>query len=68
MVHIDMVKQMKRFRNILVHRYETIDDRWVYQYASEQPADFTLFIQDAQALLKSCEAKPARNKINVSKK
>ncbi len=68
MVHIDIVKQMKRFRNILVHRYETIDDRLVYQYASEQLADFTLFIQDAQSLLKSCEAKPAKKKTKISKK
>ena len=37
------LKQMKSFRNILVHRYGTIDDELVFKVLMEQVGDFEEF-------------------------
>ncbi|MBU0457592.1 MAG: DUF86 domain-containing protein [Nanoarchaeota archaeon] len=37
------IKQMKGFRNILVHKYGHIDDKLVYKYLKEEWDDFLVF-------------------------
>ena len=37
---------MKRFRNVLVHKYGEINDLMVYQNASENLGDFDQFIEE----------------------
>ena len=55
LTNVEILKQMKRFRNILVHRYGEIDDRLVYQFASEQTSDFEQFIQEVEEIIKNLE-------------
>ena len=53
--NVEVLKQMKRFRNILVHRYGEIDDRLVYQFASEQKSDFEQFIEEVEQIIENLE-------------
>jgi uncharacterized protein YutE (UPF0331/DUF86 family) len=41
---IEKVKAMKGFRNILVHKYGSVDDEKVYSFLSENLGDFSEFI------------------------
>ncbi len=50
--HIKKLKEMKGFRNILVHRYGKIRDELVFQFAHHDIDDFNLFIKDVENLLK----------------
>jgi uncharacterized protein YutE (UPF0331/DUF86 family) len=50
---IEKLKQMKRFRNILVHKYGTINDEIVYANASENIRDFYEFIEEVKKLINS---------------
>jgi uncharacterized protein YutE (UPF0331/DUF86 family) len=49
---IDTIKKMKGFRNILVHRYDDIDNSLVYQFASKNLVDFETFIREVKELIK----------------
>ncbi len=44
--NIEKIKTMKRFRNVLVHKYGEINDLMVYQNASENLGDFDQFIEE----------------------
>lgn len=46
------LKEMKGFRNILVHRYGNIDNEKVFQFFTEEANDFQVFLQDAKRILK----------------
>ena len=42
---------MARFRNLLVHRYGTIDDERVWMIMQENLDDFELFIKKIEAFI-----------------
>lgn len=46
------LKNMKKFRNILVHHYVEIKDNLVYQYATQRRSDFLDFKQEILSFLK----------------
>jgi len=46
------IREMKGFRNVLVHEYTRIDDRLVYQALTEHVKDFVAFKQEVLAYLK----------------
>ncbi len=48
----DMLREMKRFRNVLVHRYGTIDDEKVYNILSKRLVDFEDFKKQVTGFLK----------------
>ncbi len=48
---IDNIKQMKSFRNLLVHQYAKIDNQLVYKIALKDSSDFELFISEIKKLL-----------------
>lgn len=35
----ELLRELRRFRNVLVHRYGSLDDRLVFQHALKAPAD-----------------------------
>jgi uncharacterized protein YutE (UPF0331/DUF86 family) len=45
------IRGMKGFRNIVVHRYGTIDDRIAFGLLSERIEDFELFCRDIESFL-----------------
>ena len=47
------LKEMKRFRNILIHNYAKIDDSLVYDNAIKNSKDFLEFKQEILAFLKN---------------
>jgi len=49
---IKKLKEMKGFRNLLVHKYGDVDDKLVYQYLTEEMTDFTLFSKEIKRYLK----------------
>ncbi|MHA1519873.1 MAG: type VII toxin-antitoxin system HepT family RNase toxin [Promethearchaeota archaeon] len=44
-------KEMKRFRNLLVHRYGDVNDKLVYYNATNHIDDFYIFITDVKEIL-----------------
>ena len=48
---IEKIKSMKRFRNILVHKYGEINDKMVYLYISENLDDFYEFIDEIMKII-----------------
>lgn len=49
---IDIIKDMKRFRNLLVHRYGEINDEIAFETISESLNDFDLIIKEIGGVLK----------------
>ena len=49
----ETLKEMKGFRNILVHEYARIDDRLVYEVARSRPGDFERFKEEILRHLKT---------------
>jgi len=49
---IAQVRRMRGFRNIVVHRYGTIDDRLAFSLLHEQLPDFTAFIEIVENFLR----------------
>ena len=47
------LKDMKRFRNVLIHHYTNIDDALVYHHAQEKQGDFKEFKKEIISFLKS---------------
>ena len=47
------IREMKGFRNILVHRYGAIDDQLAYNYLINELADFDEFETEVNGYLKS---------------
>lgn len=50
--NVETYKEMKRFRNILVHRYGGIDSDIVYFNATNNLKDFYKFIDEVKDILK----------------
>ena len=49
----ETLREMKGFRNILVHEYARIDDRMVYEVARSRPGDFETFKEEILRYLKT---------------
>ena len=49
--NIDNLKEMKRFRNIIVHKYGEINNQLVFRYATEKMEDFDTFIENIRKIL-----------------
>lgn len=49
---ITIIEEMKKFRNILVHKYGEIDDRLAYDTVKEGLKDFELIIKEIEKFLK----------------
>ena len=45
------LRQMKRFRNVLIHKYEDIDDEEVFNNIRDNLKDFDMFIREAKNFL-----------------
>ena len=60
----EKLKEMKRFRNILTHRYRTIDNSIVYHHAAEERDDFTEFKKEILSFLKESEENKKKPKKN----
>lgn len=45
-------KEMKGFRNILIHRYADVDDKIVYHHLSHRLSDFQAFREAVESFLK----------------
>ena len=55
-----LLKEMKGFRNILVHKYGEIDNAKVYHFLSTEAGDFTLFQKEVTQHLRKVEDKKKR--------
>ena len=51
MKEIELYKEMKRFRNLLVHRYGDVNDKLVYYNATNHIDDFYIFITEVKEIL-----------------
>lgn len=49
---VDLIREMKGFRNILVHKYGEINDEQAFENIKEGLKDFELFINEVEKLLK----------------
>jgi len=49
---INIIKEMKGFRNLLVHKYGEINDNLAYESIKEGLKDFDLIINEIESLLK----------------
>ncbi len=49
--NIENLKDMKRFRNLIVHKYGEINNKLVFQYASENIEDFNKFIENIRNII-----------------
>lgn len=52
----EKLREMKGFRNILVHEYAHVDDRLVYQVVTEKLEDFKTFKREVLRFIKKWEA------------
>ena len=48
---INLIREMKKFRNILVHRYGEVDDERAFETIKEGLNDFKLFINETEKFL-----------------
>lgn len=49
---LEKLKSMKGFRNILVHRYGSLDDQMAFRNLQTHLKDFAIFKEEVEALLK----------------
>jgi len=49
----NIIKNMRGFRNILVHKYGTVDDELVFEMLSERLDDFEKFKEEVLRILKT---------------
>lgn len=54
---VGRLKEMKRFRNVLVHRYVDVDDAKVYEILETRLGDFEGFKKEVVAFLKKKEGR-----------
>ncbi len=47
-----LLREMRAFRNILIHEYATIDDELVYEYSKTKTKDFKKFKEEILGALK----------------
>jgi len=48
----ETIKELKKFRNFLVHIYGKVDSRIVYEHAIQMKVDIPIFIEEIQQILK----------------
>lgn len=60
---IELIREMKKFRNILVHRYGDVDDKRAYENIQEGLKDFEFIAREVEKLFDM-----HRNKKNVSRR
>ncbi len=68
---IDIIRQIKGFRNILVHKYGEIDDKKAFENISEGLNDFDIIIKEFESFIKKYaerENKKGNNKNQSDKK
>ena len=58
------LKEMKKFRNVLVHRYVEIQDEIVYHHATSNIGDFEEFRKEIKAYLKKSAVKTTPPKMS----
>ncbi len=51
--HAETYKRMAKFRNLLIHMYDTVDDEIVYGIYKKHLSDFDLFISDINQYLQN---------------
>jgi len=44
--NLEIYKQMAKFRNLLIHIYDKVDDKIVYQIYKERLKDFEVFVEE----------------------
>ncbi len=49
--NIENLKDMKKFRNVIVHKYGEIDNQIVFRYATEKMEDFNKFIENIRNII-----------------
>ncbi|WP_457559695.1 type VII toxin-antitoxin system HepT family RNase toxin [Candidatus Harpocratesius sp.] len=49
--NVEVLKEMKRFRNVIVHKYGKINNHLVFQYANERIKDFYNFITNVKKII-----------------
>lgn len=47
--NLEIYKQMARFRNLLIHIYDKLDDRIVYKIYKERLKDFEIFAEEIKS-------------------
>ena len=57
---IDKIREMKKFRNILIHKYGKIDDKKAFEDIKEGLKDFELIIKEIENFLKKYNGKANR--------
>ncbi len=50
--NLEIYKQMAKFRNLLIHVYDKVDDKIVYQVYKERLDDFEVFIEEIKKFFK----------------
>ncbi len=50
---IKLIREMKKFRNILVHKYGKIDDKKAYETIKENLGDFEKIVKEIENFLKN---------------
>ncbi len=63
----ERLREMKKFRNVLIHRYKTINNPLVYENASENRGDFTEFKKEILSFLREWEQTEKKKKTKKKK-
>ena len=50
--HVEIIKELKKFRNFLVHIYGKVDSQIVYEHAIQMKMDIPIFIEEIHQILK----------------
>ena len=51
------LKEMKKFRNVLIHQYRAIDNSIVYFHATQESSDFIKFKKEILSFIKDYESR-----------
>ena len=52
---VSVLKEMKAFRNILIHEYAHLDDELIYEKAKSRLEDFEALKKEIVTALNNCE-------------
>lgn len=63
----EKLRGMKRFRNVLIHRYKTINNYIVYENATKNRGDFTEFKKEILSFLREWERTEKKKKTKKKK-
>lgn len=59
----EKLREMKKFRNVLIHRYKTINNYIVYENAAKKRDDFAEFKREILSFLRKWKQKEKKEKI-----